>query len=228
MCARWLGGELRVEVCVLGNSASDLLERWSFDITSSPVSHTANNCAFTDRHLCAQGVGEDGVTRACRGAEIRGGELVTCISLLHPLAFFTVLAKRELWRAALSLGGRIARQHGVPLCSPFRELSNDGTCRPIGGAQSPPHGELALVEVVALHMLPDRDGIIHLSPSRLNFSSRSSGVSYISRRSWVAQKVRVLCGWLHGWRCVAHSTSRSTFADLVPQCHSIGRPHKCG
>ena len=84
MCARWLGGELHVEVCVLGHSAADLLERWSFDIRSSPMSHPAMNCMSADRAYCVRGVGEDGVTRACRGAEIRGGELVTCMSLLHP------------------------------------------------------------------------------------------------------------------------------------------------
>ncbi len=84
MCARWLGGELRVEVCVLGHSAAELLGRWSFDIRSSPMNHSAMDRMLTDRLYCEQAVREDGVTRAYRGAEIRGGELVTCMSLLLP------------------------------------------------------------------------------------------------------------------------------------------------
>ncbi len=82
MCARWLGGELHVEVCVLGHSAVDLLERWSFDIRSSTMSHPAMNCMSADRADCVRGVGEGGVTRACRGADVRGGELLACMSLL--------------------------------------------------------------------------------------------------------------------------------------------------
>jgi hypothetical protein len=100
MYVRPLGGELHVEVFVLGHSVVDLLGRWSFDIRSAPMSHPAMNCMSTDRKEGEQGVREDGVTRECLRIEIRGGERVTCMTFLHPLAFFK---ERELWRSALSL-----------------------------------------------------------------------------------------------------------------------------
>ena len=105
---RCLGGELHLEVLVLGHTAAEVLERWSFIITTSPMSHLAMHRMSIDRARHEKAVGEDGVTRACRGAEMWRGRLEACMLLLHHWAFPSG-ENEKLWRSTLSLGGKNAR-----------------------------------------------------------------------------------------------------------------------
>ena len=115
MCVRCLGGELHLEMLVLGRTAAEVLGRWSFVITTSPMSHPVMHRMSIDRAHHEEALCEDGMTGACRGAEMWRGRLEACMLLLHHWAFRT---SEKLWRSALSLGGKNARQHGVSPCSP--------------------------------------------------------------------------------------------------------------
>jgi len=64
MVMRCLGGELHLEVLVLGRTAAEVLERWSFVIITSPMSHLAMHRMSIDRAHHEKALGEDGMSVA--------------------------------------------------------------------------------------------------------------------------------------------------------------------
>ena len=83
MIMRFLGGELHLEVFVLGRTAAEVLGRWSFVITTSPMSHSAMYRMTIDRTHHEKALGEDGMSVACLVLELAPAPVVPVHKVVH-------------------------------------------------------------------------------------------------------------------------------------------------
>jgi len=83
MVMRCLGGELHLEVFVLGHTAAEVLERWSFIITTSPMSHLAMHRMSIDRTHHEKALGENRMSVACLVLELAPAPVVPVHKVVH-------------------------------------------------------------------------------------------------------------------------------------------------